>query len=102
MFKNNKPFLQKIFKTVKTNLETTELSNFENIYRSVNRFINEMKFIADKMNLDILRCKISSTNHWICKFDPGPGIGGHCIPIDPYAMLKVKQIGMDASYKIIR
>ena len=98
-------FYKKFFKkTVKAkNLETAELSKLlENIYRSVNiGFINEMKFIADKMNLDIFEVlKISNTKPFgFVRFDPGPGIGGHCIPIDPlYLSWKVKQIGMDAKF----
>ena len=60
-----------------------------------------MKFIADKMNLDIFEVlKISNTKPFgFVRFDPGPGIGGHCIPIDPlYLSWKVKQIGMDAKF----
>lgn len=91
-------------KTVKAkNLETAELSKLlENIYRSVNiGFVNEMKFITDKMNLDIYEVlKISSTKPFgFIRFDPGPGIGGHCIPIDPvYLSWKSKQLGMDAKF----
>ena len=91
-------------KTIKSkSLEEAELSKLlENIYRSINiGFINEMKFIADKMNLDIFEIlKISSTKPFgFNRFDPGPGIGGHCIPIDPlYLSWKAKQIGMDAKF----
>ena len=98
-------FYKKFFKkTVKAkNLETAELSKLlENIYRSINiGFINEMKFITDKMNLDIFEVlKISSTKPFgFVRFDPGPGIGGHCIPIDPiYLSWKAKQLGMDAKF----
>ena len=68
-------------------LEDAEFSKLlENIYRSVNiGFINEMKFIADRFNLDIFEIlSLSSTKPYgFSRFDPGPGVGGHCIPIDP-------------------
>ena len=98
-------FYKKFFKkTIKAkNLETAELSKLlENIYRSINiGFINEMKFITDKMNLDIFEIlKISSTKPFgFVRFDPGPGIGGHCIPVDPiYLSWKAKQLGIDAKF----
>jgi len=45
-----------------------------------------MKFVADKMNLDIFEIiKVAKTKPYGFRpFNPGPGIGGHCIPIDPY------------------
>lgn len=68
-------------------LEDAEFSKLlENIYRSVNiGFINEMKFIADRFNLDIFEILSLSTTkpYGFSRFDPGPGVGGHCIPIDP-------------------
>ena len=68
-------------------LEHAEFSKLlENIYRSVNiGFINEMKFIADRFNLDIFEIlSLSNTKPYgFSRFDPGPGVGGHCIPIDP-------------------
>ncbi len=68
-------------------LELAEFSKLlENIYRSVNiGFINEMKFIADKFDIDIFEIlSLASTKPFgFSRFDPGPGVGGHCIPIDP-------------------
>lgn len=83
-------FYSKIFlKTVLS--KTIEIAEFskllENIYRSVNiGFINEMKIIADKMKMDIYEIiKIAKTKPFGFRpFAPGPGVGGHCIPIDPY------------------
>ena len=70
------------------NLKTAEFSKLlENIYRSVNiGFINEMKIVADNMGLDIFEIiDIANTKPYgFRKFNPGPGVGGHCIPIDPY------------------
>ena len=71
------------------NIETAEMSKLlENIYRSVNiSLINELKIISkyfDKINiLDVIETA-GTKNFGFTKFYPGPGIGGHCIPIDPY------------------
>ena len=76
-------------KVVKANsLEVAEFSKLlENIYRAVNiRFVNEMKMVADKMNLDIFEIiNVAKTKPYGFRaFNPGPGIGGHCIPVDPH------------------
>jgi UDP-N-acetyl-D-glucosamine dehydrogenase len=98
-------FYKKIFDHVVNakNLEAAEFSKLlENIYRSVNiSFINEMKIIADKMNLDIFEIlDIAQTKPFGFKrFDPGPGTGGHCIPIDPeYMYWKAKKIGYESQF----
>ena len=98
-------FYQKSFqKIVKSkSLEIAEFSKLlENIYRAVNiGFINEMKFIADKMNIDIFEIlKVASTKPFGFRpFHPGPGIGGHCIPIDPhYLYWKAKKRGVNANF----
>ena len=95
----------KIFKTivVSKSLEIAEFSKLlENIYRSVNiGFINEMKIIADKMKLDIFEIlKVAKTKPYgFNAFEPGPGVGGHCIPIDPeYLYWKSKKIGLKANF----
>ena len=85
------------------NLKIAELTKLlENIYRSVNiGMINEMKVIADKMEIDIHKViKASSTKPFGFKtFYPGPGLGGHCIPIDPlYLTWKAKQYGIDSKF----
>ena len=84
-------------------LEVAEFSKLlENIYRAVNiGFINEMKFIADKMGLDIFEIiKIAKTKPFgFRSFNPGPGIGGHCIPVDPlYLYWKAKRKGVSANF----
>jgi len=59
----------------------------ENIYRSVNiALVNELKMVFDKMNIDIWEViAAASTKPFGFKaFYPGPGLGGHCIPIDPF------------------
>jgi len=59
----------------------------ENIHRSVNiGLINEMKIIADSMNIDIHEViRAAATKPFgFTPYYPGPGLGGHCIPIDPF------------------
>lgn len=71
-----------------SNLETAEFSKlYENIYRSVNiGLVNEMKIISNKLNLNIYEIiKAAKTKPFgFQAFYPGPGVGGHCIPVDPY------------------
>ena len=68
-------------------LEIAEMSKLvENSYRSVNiGLVNELKIICKKLNLDINKViEIAGTKPFgFNKFYPGPGVGGHCIPIDP-------------------
>jgi UDP-N-acetyl-D-glucosamine dehydrogenase len=65
--------------------EATKL--LENIFRSVNiALVNEMKTILDKMDIDVWEViNAASTKPFgYMPFYPGPGLGGHCIPIDPF------------------
>jgi len=65
--------------------EMTKL--LENIYRSVNiALVNELKVIGEKMGIDIWEViEAASTKPFgYTPFYPGPGLGGHCIPIDPF------------------
>lgn len=60
---------------------------FENTYRAVNiALVNEMMLLCDRMGLDIWEVvEAASTKPFgIHTFYPGPGVGGHCIPIDPF------------------
>jgi UDP-N-acetyl-D-glucosamine dehydrogenase len=59
----------------------------ENIFRSINiAMVNELKMVFDRMNIDIWEViAAASTKPFGFKpFYPGPGLGGHCIPIDPF------------------
>ncbi|TMB26384.1 MAG: nucleotide sugar dehydrogenase, partial [Deltaproteobacteria bacterium] len=59
----------------------------ENIFRSVNiALVNELKTIFDKMNIDVWEViEAASTKPFgFMPFYPGPGLGGHCIPLDPF------------------
>jgi UDP-N-acetyl-D-glucosamine dehydrogenase len=68
--------------------ETAEATKLlENIFRSVNiALVNEMKMILDRMDIDVWEViKAASTKPFgFMPFYPGPGLGGHCIPIDPF------------------
>ena len=68
-------------------LETAELTKlFENTFRSINiSLVNELKIFTDKISVDINEViNAASTKPFgFLPFYPGPGIGGHCIPIDP-------------------
>ncbi|WP_260490118.1 nucleotide sugar dehydrogenase [Listeria booriae] len=75
--------------------EVAEMSKLlENTFRSINiAFINEMALLAEKMGIDIWETieAASSKPFGFMKFTPGPGIGGHCIPLDPmYLSWKAK------------
>jgi UDP-N-acetyl-D-glucosamine dehydrogenase len=59
----------------------------ENIYRCVNiALVNELKLLTDRMNIDVWEVieAASSKPFGFTPFFPGPGLGGHCIPIDPF------------------
>lgn len=65
--------------------EATKL--LENIYRSINiALVNELKMVFDRMNIDVWEVvNAASTKPFgFQPFYPGPGLGGHCIPIDPF------------------
>lgn len=74
----------------------------ENIFRGVNiALVNEMKMLADKMGIDIWEViEASSTKPFgFMPFYPGPGLGGHCIPIDPfYLSWKAKEYDFNTRF----
>ena len=80
--------------------EATKL--MENIFRSVNiALVNELKIVFEKMGIDIWEViEASSTKPFgFMPFYPGPGLGGHCIPIDPfYLTWKARQYGVDSRF----
>jgi len=80
--------------------EMTKL--LENIYRAVNiGLVNEMKIIADKMGIDIWEVidAAASKPFGFTPFYPGPGLGGHCIPIDPfYLTWKAKEYEVNTRF----
>jgi len=74
----------------------------ENVYRCVNiALINELKMLFDRMGIDVWEVvKAASTKPFgFQPFYPGPGLGGHCIPIDPfYLTWKARQYGMSTRF----
>lgn len=74
----------------------------ENIYRSINiAMINEMKTLFHTMDIDIWEViEAASTKPFgFQKFTPGPGLGGHCIPIDPfYLSWKAREFDLNARF----
>lgn len=80
--------------------EMTKL--LENIHRAVNiGLMNEMKKVADKMDINIFEVihAAASKPFGFVPYYPGPGIGGHCIPIDPfYLTWKAREFGLHTRF----
>lgn len=80
--------------------EMTKL--LENIHRAVNiGLVNEMKVICDRMGLDIHEIidAASTKPFGFVPYRPGPGLGGHCIPIDPfYLTWKSREYGVNTKF----
>lgn len=74
----------------------------ENIHRSVNiGLVNEMKIVAEKMGIDIFEVidAAKTKPFGFTAYYPGPGIGGHCIPIDPfYLTWKAREFGLHTRF----
>ena len=86
-----------------SNTRVAEMTKIlENIHRAVNiGLVNELKIVSNKMNIDIYEViSAASTKPFgFTAYYPGPGLGGHCIPIDPfYLSWKAKQIGVDTRF----
>lgn len=82
---------------------TAEMTKLlENIFRAVNiGLVNEMKVVAEAMGIDIWEViEAASTKPFgFTPFYPGPGLGGHCIPIDPfYLTWKAKEYGLHTRF----
>lgn len=80
--------------------EMTKL--FENIFRCVNiALANEVMLMCDRMGIDVWEImQAAKTKEFgFMPFDPGPGLGGHCIPIDPiYLSWKAKEFGFHSEF----
>jgi UDP-N-acetyl-D-glucosamine dehydrogenase len=86
-----------------SNIKTAEFTKLlENIYRSVNiGLINEMRLISEKLGINIYEAieAAKSKPFGFQAFYPGPGVGGHCIPVDPYFLTwKVGKIGLQTKF----
>ncbi len=68
--------------------ETAELAKLlENIFRSVNiALVNELAMLCDRMDIDVWEVidAAATKPFGFMRFDPGPGMGGHCLPVDPF------------------
>ncbi|WP_313477113.1 UDP-N-acetyl-D-glucosamine 6-dehydrogenase [Stutzerimonas kunmingensis] len=80
--------------------EMTKL--LENIHRAVNiGLVNEMKVVADRMGIDIFEVVDAAATKpfGFTAYYPGPGLGGHCIPIDPfYLTWKAREYGLHTRF----
>ncbi len=83
--------------------ETAEMTKLlENIHRAVNiGLVNEMKIVADRMGIDIFEVidAAATKPFGFTPYYPGPGLGGHCIPIDPfYLTWKAREYGINTRF----
>ncbi|UUY05687.1 nucleotide sugar dehydrogenase [Svornostia abyssi] len=84
-------------------LEVAELAKLlENIFRSVNiALINELAVLCDRMGIDIWEVTDAAATkpYGFMRFEPGPGMGGHCLPVDPfYLSWRARELGMEAGF----
>jgi len=74
----------------------------ENVFRSVNiALVNELKMLCDRMGLDVweIIAAAATKPFGFMPFYPGPGLGGHCIPIDPfYLTWKAREYGFSTRF----
>lgn len=83
--------------------EAAEMTKLlENTYRAVNiALVNEMAVICDRMGIDIWEVvEAAATKPFgFASFKPGPGLGGHCLPVDPfYLAWKAREYGLSAEF----
>ena len=83
--------------------EVAEMSKLlENIFRSVNiALVNELAMLADRMKIDIWEVVEAAATkpYGFMRFDPGPGMGGHCLPVDPfYLAWRAREFHMYAEF----
>ena len=75
---------------------------FENVYRAVNiALVNELKLLCQRMDMDVWEVVAAAATKpfGFQAFWPGPGLGGHCIPIDPfYLAWKARQVDMSTRF----
>jgi UDP-N-acetyl-D-glucosamine dehydrogenase len=83
--------------------EAAEMSKLlENTYRAVNvALVNELKVICHEMGLDVFEVidAAATKPYGFQKFVPGPGVGGHCIPLDPYYLAwRARELGHESRF----
>jgi UDP-N-acetyl-D-glucosamine dehydrogenase len=86
-----------------SNARAAELCKvFENTFRAVNiALVNELAMLCDRMELDVWEVLDAANTKpfGIMPFYPGPGVGGHCIPIDPhYLEWKARELGFETRF----
>ena len=83
--------------------EAAELEKLlENIFRSVNiALVNELAMLCDRMGIDVWEVidAAATKPYGFMKFEPGPGMGGHCLPVDPfYLSWKAREVGFATEF----
>jgi UDP-N-acetyl-D-glucosamine dehydrogenase len=83
--------------------EAAEMAKLlENIFRSVNiALVNELAMLADRMGIDIWEVidAAATKPYGFMRFDPGPGMGGHCLPVDPfYLSWRAREFNMSTQF----
>ena len=83
--------------------EAAELAKLlENIFRSVNiALVNELAMLCDRMGIDVWEVVEAAATkpYGFMRFDPGPGMGGHCLPVDPfYLAFKAREYDFPAEF----
>jgi UDP-N-acetyl-D-glucosamine dehydrogenase len=83
--------------------EPAELAKLlENVFRSVNiALVNELAMLCDRMHIDIWEVVEAAATkpYGFMRFDPGPGMGGHCLPVDPfYLAWKAREYDMPTEF----
>ncbi len=95
------PVVSEVIKV--SSAEAAEMSKLlENTYRAVNiALVNELKVICHKMGLDVFEVieAAASKPYGFQPFVPGPGVGGHCIPVDPYYLAwRSRELGRESRF----
>jgi UDP-N-acetyl-D-glucosamine dehydrogenase len=83
--------------------EVAELTKLlENIFRSVNiALVNELAILCDRMDIDVWEVVEAAATkpYGFMSFRPGPGMGGHCLPVDPfYLSWRAREFGMQTEF----
>ena len=83
--------------------EVAEMAKLlENVFRTVNvALVNELAMVADRMGIEIRDVidAAATKPYGYMRFDPGPGLGGHCLPVDPfYLSWKAREFGMATEF----
>src|SRR3954463_8707923 len=86
-----------------TTPDAAELTKLlENIFRSVNiALVNELAMLCERMNVDIWEVidAAATKPYGFMRFDPGPGMGGHCLPVDPfYLSWRAREFDMSTEF----